>query len=312
MAESSKRLHPELFTLRHFTRLFDGGEILLPTADDFKGVFRGDKEPRLLLDFYTQEMVQERLEHYGVMAKLGQKSFSHIQVRLNVVDPGRQQVTLYSENEGPENLLAEVCLHKGAFAPDADFAGALRHQRFEMLYIQWLRLQNPRAPWTPTRPALPGQLHPGLKIGREVMHILVSLAERLGLEGILNIPEFPHAAVLYSERFRFFNPEVEGILQALKRDLADLTLAEASWGVMLGCVTAADTGRPLRWFKEEQVLPLSPRWDAYFDSPAYTRVVERTYFNHAYIFDRARYAALGPLNPDGSPRPDVKLPVPAL
>ncbi len=300
MSRQSKRLHPELFPLRHFRRVFMDSSSLLPGDDDFSGLFRDSKSP-LLLGHYSLEMIHERLEHYGVSPKLREEGLDNIHVRMDTSDSERQQVFLYIERDGTEHLLGEISLHDGLFMPTHPFAFELRDQRFFMLYIQWLCLQNPTVPFHPGRPALPGQSHPGLKVGHEVMAMLIALAERMKMSGLINIPEFPHAAVLYSERFRYFNPSAEGRLRAMRRDLAAYTLAQSSWGILRGCVHDIGTGEQLEWFREEQVLPLSKVWTAHFKRREYREAVRETFENTHYAFDDARWHQTCPLNPDGSP-----------
>ena len=66
-----------------------------------------------------------------------------------------------------------------------------------------------------------------------------------------------HNAHLYSRMMLSLEPEAQGFLEALGRDLAHLPLAAASEAVDRGLVLDAATGRPVRWEGSEQVSRLS-------------------------------------------------------
>ncbi len=302
MARQSKRIHPDLFSLRNFRRIFPDQSQLLPSAQDFEDLLSADHQARLLLGHYSMEKISERLEHYGVLAKLKEEGFEKILVRLNMTDPERQQVIIYYDRVSVDNILGEIYLHDGIFRPRALFIDKQLKKRHYMLYIQWLTMQNPTCSFSLSRPALPGQQHPGLKIGHEVMHLLIALAERLKMSGIINIPEFPHAAVLYSRRFRFFNPHAEGQLRALRRDFVSRSLSETSWGIMLNCVREVSSGKPFTWFKEEQVLPLDKEWNEYFKSTKYQTAMRATYQKSRFYFDEQLFCEINPVDETGAPR----------
>jgi len=302
MSSGGKRIHPELFSLKYFEKLLFDDYDLLPSADDMDDLFENSHQAHLFLDYYSSEDILERLEHYGVLPKLKQKGFDKILVTMDLSDEDRQQIQLFDHTPSPDNLLGELALHPGIFKTESRYAGGLRGHRFHMLYIQWLCLQHPRNTFTAQRPALPGQQFPGLKVGREVMRMMIALAEKFKMDGILNVPEFPHAAVLYSRRFRFLNPRSEGILKAFQRDMVDRTLAQASWGITTGCVKDIATNEAQSWFKEEQVLPLSRKWKQHFDDPRYERKVNEVLHQHQFVFDEERWDEIKPLNADGSPK----------
>src|SRR5205814_9382773 len=132
-------------------------------------------------------------------------------------------------------------------------------ETLELIAIEWLLMQNPSAHFGEKRPRLPEQNYPGLGIGREVMALLKIMTERLEREGMLAFPEHYHNGVIYNHDFRFFSPEREGELIALKRDLHNLSLSEASWAVEEGLVIDERTQKPYKWRGEEMIWPLSKR-----------------------------------------------------
>jgi hypothetical protein len=75
-----------------------------------------------------------------------------------------------------------------------------------VLQVEWLLLQNPQQSFSPERPPLPGQVHPGLGIGDRLMEILIIMTRRVRLEGIVNKPHYFHTAFMFSKEFIFTNP----------------------------------------------------------------------------------------------------------
>ena len=70
----------------------------------------------------------------------------------------------------------------------------------EMLYVHWLTLRNPLAPFTPEQPRLPGQETRGVGLARETGEMLIRMAERLHLGGLAYRPAWYHTA--YAGRYR--------------------------------------------------------------------------------------------------------------
>ena len=130
---------------------------------------------------------------------------------------------------------------------------------FEMLRVEWLLLQNPRRSFTPERPALPGQRHPGLGFLRDVIAFLVLACERLGLDGILFVPSHYHTATQSRKVLRFFAPEHEARFRALRLALQGLAPAAAARAVEERRLREAATGRPVEWDPVPMVVPVSAR-----------------------------------------------------
>ncbi len=113
------------------------------------------------------------------------------------------------------------------------------------------------------------------------------MGERQRREGLIGFPEHYHNAVMYSEKYRFFAPEREGILGALRRDLAGLSLAGASWAVERGLVTDARTGAQFPWAGEEMVRPLVPRVATWLAGAEYCEAAARTEEKARFAVDSA-------------------------
>jgi len=127
----------------------------------------------------------------------------------------------------------------------------------EMLVIEWLLLQNPRAHFGPYRRPLPAQKNPGLGLLKEVFGWLIVVAEVLELDGIYYVPSSYHVAIQSRRQVRFLKPEDEAMIQALEELFSGMTLAEASNLVADGRVVDAATSKILEWQGYPMVLPVS-------------------------------------------------------
>ena len=143
----------------------------------------------------------------------------------------------------------------------------------ELLTIEWLLLQNPRADFGPYRRPLPGQNHPGLGMLKEVFGWLVMVAEVLELDGIGYVPSNYHVASQSRRMVAFVNPEHEAWMRALEELFRGVSLAEASRIVADGGVVVEATGEPLRWMGYAMVLPVSDRLKERVSGEAYDRAV---------------------------------------
>jgi hypothetical protein len=255
--------------LRYLRR--PGPAIGLPSADEVATLVPSRSHGTMLLDHYAPEDVREALGRYGVVQRLAVRGFGEPEVELETAEPEHQVVRVRAVREGRSWLLGEAFLRAGEFETEAPFAEVLHGRRMRMLFIQWLRLQDPSRAFTAERPALPGQDHPGLGVGREVMAMFLGMADRLEFAGIVSCPEFAHNAVLYKRSFRFFDPAAQGRFEALATLVPRSRLAELAWAVERGRVLDGLTGEPLRWAREEMLCPTSALLREHFEAAAYHR-----------------------------------------
>jgi hypothetical protein len=144
---------------------------------------------------------------------------------------------------------------------------------FEVMVIEWLLLQNPKEPFTPDRPRLPGQNHPGLGLLREFFGWLVMLCEILELDGIVFTPSRYNVAALSHKLVRFVEPEHEARFRAFEKLLADRPLATRTRLINQDKILDADTGRPARWDAQPMVLPVASQLEAAVFGSAYEEAV---------------------------------------
>ena len=224
----------------------------------------------LFMGFYTRSGLIEVFQRYGITTILKDKGFSDFHMHVASDNPFHHIAQLYSgDKPDPERLLIEIVLH------EAVVTSKLEHVKgtYDVIFIEWLCLQNPMAAFGTRKPRLPGQEKPGLGISAEIVELLIIMTERLGKDGLINVPRYYHTAHKgHDAGFRFFDPSAEGMFQALKSACNGHSLAEATWAVELELVRQTDRSGPFVWPGEEQVLATSEKTKRHFASQEYARL----------------------------------------
>ena len=203
---------------------------------------------KLLLGFYSAEGLEHALFRYGILGALRRMGYGPFRTEMH--DEGVGQGARLIDVPSGQALIETVLARR-------QVAGA------RMLYVHWLALRNPRARFSAERPQLPGQDVPGLGLAREMMELLVRMADRLGLEGLVFRPAAYHLAFGGRETLRFVDPARQGRFEALVDLLQGLRLSDATRAVDEGRVLL--DGVPYRWETDEMVKWIQPRPD---DRPA--------------------------------------------
>jgi len=281
-----------------------------PEETDFDpedlGAPEGMKASHLLLNYYGREGVMTALESYGVLDQLRKKGFEEFRLEFDLGDPYRHRLRLhaFSPANGKWNLLIELIVRDdvltGAGAGAglaAEFPGPV-----DAVSVEWLCMQDPTAAFTPDKPPLPGQDHPGLGLGYETFEFLSLMALRLRKGAVLNHPQHYHNARLYHGFFHFLDPVQEGKLIAMIRDTWNTEMADVSWAVNSGCLLDRATGKYLTWTGGAQVCPLDDALKGFFASQAYRERVWRAASRHKFRIDWTRCRERIP-SPAGGPSP---------
>ena len=142
----------------------------------------------------------------------------------------------------------------------------------ELLSLEWLLLQNPRATFSNQRP-LPGQAYPGLGLLGDVASLLILICDRLRLDGLIFVPSHFHLAVKGKKYLRFIDPVDEAWFRAVYEAVEDLPLAEGSTAVAEGRVVDLASGKATRWHPMSMVLPISDRLHDLVEGEAYESAV---------------------------------------
>jgi len=223
------------------------------TQEDLLGSLEESPADTRLLGYYTPHGVELVLESSGIFDRLRDLGYEQpaLDFDLSRFDPnqmGGHLVRIWGGRDRRE-LLAEIRMRRDRQV----FPG------FELLAIEWLLLQNPRAAFTAERPPLPGQRHPGLGMLRDVIALLVQVCHRLHLDGITYTPSHFHLASQSTKYLRFREPSDAALFDSLKNAVAGLPLAEQARRVDAGEAVDPYTGDPLRWRPMPMVLVVSSR-----------------------------------------------------
>ncbi len=241
---------------RYIEGLLDPGELTGASAGNTFGLTEEDlflpgwgpmKESRFL-GYYSPHGIELLLERGGFLDRLRDLGFSHPTLDLQLDDPGGQTLRIFGHPDRKE-LLVELRLRIDRRSiPD-----------LELLSVEWLLLQNPRARFGHPRRRLPGQGHPGLGMLGDVAAILRLACERLHLDGLVFVPSTYHVAVYGKGPMIFLDRAAEARFRALLELFRDTPIAEASSAVADGRVVDIETGEVVRWRPEPMVMPVAEK-----------------------------------------------------
>jgi acetoin utilization deacetylase AcuC-like enzyme len=241
------------------------------SVEDLLPNLGGPQRPRRLLGACSRQQLELMLERTGLLERLRQLGFPQPVLEFDLEHAGGETVRVLAGPDRDE-LLAELRLRI-----DRRSAPGLA-----MLRIEWLLLQNPREPFTPGRPRLPGQEHPGLGMLRDVIALLVVACERLQLDGVLWVPAHFHTAAQGRRAGSFLHPEDEGTSRALELAVAGLPLPVAAFAVEQGRVIDDATGAPFVWRPMPVVVPVSDRLRQQLAGEEYQRRADAAAAAHAF------------------------------
>ncbi len=233
------------------------------TAEDILPMGAGLQRPIRFLGFYTPQGLELALERAGLLDRLRSRGFAEPTVELELGNPAGDTVRVHGDRDHRE-LLIETRLR----VDRREIPG------LSLLRIEWLLLQNPRVPFTPERPRLPGQKHPGLGLLPDVVALLIVACDRLQLDGLLMVPSHYHTASQSRKHLRFIHPENEALIQAVQKALAGLSLSAASHALAEGRLVDAGTGERFIWRPMPMVIPVSEALRERLDESAYQKKVE--------------------------------------
>lgn len=228
------------------------------TWEDVMGELDG-AGPSRFLDYYTAFGIELALQEYGVLDPLRTRGFERLQVTIDPRHATGHLARLHAlDGEAPELLMELVVRKTTAWAP------------WQLLYVEWLLLQNPRQ--APTRPLLPGQTHPGLGSLSEVVGMLMMSAERLKLDGLAFRPAHYHVAAMGRAWSQFVDPALEARFAATRQAVESLSLAAATEAIEADRLRDTSNG-VVKWASEPMVVPVSPGMKAAFASDERERAI---------------------------------------
>lgn len=272
-------------------------ETVAPSEAEILFELEGRNPGNRLFGRYGPDDVLSRLAESGILDGVARRGYPRPTLVLSCEEPSDQRVLLFAGKATRDRLLLEARLQLCLFRPRRAVGPLGPESTLRMLTIHWLVLSDPDRPFTVARPRLPGQERPGLGLLAPCLVLLRNMARELLLDGILDVPDHFHAALFYSGQMHFLEPDAEGRLQALARDLKGVPLALASEAIREGCLVDAGSGAPVPWRPSEQVLALRGPLRAWIRSEEYARArdVAREGLRVAVDWDayRAKMAARG-------------------
>lgn len=264
----------------------DTGDLMSLSEEDLMAGLSPSAAKTRFLNYYSKHGLELAFEKFGLFDRLRALGFAEPCVRLQVGGESGDLLRIYGGEDETAPLVELLALRDRRAAPG-----------MELLRVEWLLMQNPRARFSERRPRLPGQAYPGLGFIDEVMGMLLSAAMRLGLDGVLFVPSHYHIALQAHAVLRFLSPEDAARFDALQEAVRGLDVSEASWAVEDRRVRIEGTDEPFVWSSMPMVLPLNERLRAQLESEEYRARYQATSFDCAYELDPSLTLRAEPQSP---------------
>lgn len=256
---------------------------LTDSANSLPGLF-GTK--KLFLGRFNSDNLYAMMDKIGLIKYLNSIGFDELLVDIDVDKNRVSYMKLYWKEKIPARQLIDLRVSESSFIPNKKFfkENAVITP-YNMIVIEWLSARNPLKNFNDEKPQLPGQTNPSLGVLKYCFKMLYIMAKKVFKDGFLDIPDHMHGAIMYSKKFKFFDPAHEGIIRAVKRDLQKYSLSDISWGVLTGTIIDLRTNKPAIYDPGEQIHYVSKRMKKYFDSKIYRNVLKKYYDKKKYILD---------------------------
>ena len=232
------------------------------TEEDVLGTAPGLQRETRVLGHYSRQGLELLFERLGVYERLRSLGFTSPVVDVAASPPVGYTVRVFGER-ARRHLLIELRLGRSRSA----VAGC------EVAFVEWLLLQNPRARFSPERPPLPGQQHPGLGMLGLMAGTLVLACEQAGLDGVAHVLSNFYLAVVGRWHMRVLDPAVQARFDALRDVLDGLSLADAERALAGGRVRDAASGAAVRWEPALAAVAVSERLRVMVGGPDYDAAV---------------------------------------
>ena len=228
-------------------------------------------EGRLFLGRFDEAALRRELDRDGILGGLAARGYEDVVLRTSL-ESGEHRLRV-RPRDGRASLV-DLRLEEATRVVTEEVVRGAGLEVLSVLRNGWLSLQDPRAQFARERPRLPGQRWPGLGLARAFYSLLFRWAREWGKDAVLAIPEYFHNAVFYWPAFRFLSPLEQGRFDALRRDLAGLSVAAASWAVAESRVRDLPRARPLAWRPGPMAAPVSEAFLRAVEGEEYKRVAD--------------------------------------
>lgn len=287
---------------RSVARSMNHLDLMRTSLDDALGMNARDlldkDAGRRFLDFYGDEGIRLALSRYGIEDAMRTRGYVDFELHTRAFDE-RHSLSIFGrtgDDPSVRHRLVELAVRRDRLVPNANVyrstsGGPALDPAYDVLTVDWLLLQDPRAKFSVEKPRLPGQEAPGLGIGERVLELLYRMVERLGLQALVTAAEHFHNASLYRRELPFFDPIEAGRFHALERMLMEeerLSLAQASWAIEWGAVHEQN-GDVLRWRGEAQIRPFERALALWLESGAHRRKARKVAASTAFFLNRDKF-----------------------
>ena len=241
---------------------------------------------KLFLNRYDADEMMKLLDTIGLIDHLMNKGIKDFDLEIDIDETMINYFRLYYKKKSPDNLLLDLRVSESKFTPKKELLEmGFEQLTYDMVIIEWLSAQNPLSKFDNNKPQLPGQKKPGLGILKYCFDMMYHVAKEVIKDGFLDIPDHMHGAIMYSKKFKFFNPIHEAILKAIKRDLGDYSMLDVSWGMLTGTVIEKYKKEPQTYDPSEQVFNVSDRIKRHYNSSKYKSMFNKYYKRKRYYFN---------------------------
>ncbi|MBN1501344.1 MAG: hypothetical protein JW982_14385 [Spirochaetes bacterium] len=240
-------------------------------GDDFNLFDRESNVHTRFLSRYSEKDILKFFDKSGLSLFLKENGIDNYILEISIDDAMIHHMDVYSNEKREGSKIIDLRLTESRFAPSEVLRkGFLANIVYDMIVIEWLSTVNPeKKKFTKEKPQLPGQKAPSLGSLRYLMALMYHVSKESTKDGFLDVPDHIHLALMYMPQFRFLDPKNEGFIQAVKRDLRNLSLFQISMADITGCIRKKNDGMEIKFTPGEQIFPVSRRMIKYFNSSAY-------------------------------------------
>ncbi len=241
---------------------------------------------KMFLKRFKPADLMEIIGKVGLLNHLENVGFSDCVIDVDIDENYVNHLKLYTEKKKPEHLLLDLRVSESKFTPKKEMLEmGFDNLAYDMIVIEWLSAQNPTHSFSKDKPQLPGQKRPGLGILKYCFDMMYIVAKEITKDGFMDVPDHMHGAVMYSKKFKFYNPVHEAILQAILRDLKNYSMLDISWGMITGTVINETKMELQVYDPSEQIFYVSERLRRHFNSRAYRGLFNKYYKKHRFRFN---------------------------
>ncbi len=245
-------------------------------GDDFNLFEREDSAHKKFLGRYVEKDIQALFNKCGLAQFFKDKKILKYILKLKVDDTMIHHLDVYNDEEKEANKIIDLRISESRFSPSESLRkGLLANMTYDMIVIEWLATRNPeKKKFSKEKPQLPGQKNPTLGSLKYLMALMYHVAKESTKDGFLDVPDHIHLALMYMKEFKFLDPQKEGFVHAVRRDLKNFSLYQISMADITNCIRTRKDGNVAKYSPGEQIFPVSRRMVKYFNSSAYKSKVK--------------------------------------